>query len=231
MATENQDTNVTFETVDGAAAKATANNFLEKNGKIFGGIAAAFIVLIGGYYLYYSWVQKPHEEEGQNSIYLAQMAFARDSFQLALDGPADESFLGFLDVIEEYSGTDAANIAHYYAGASFLHLGNADQAITFLSEYSGGDQMTQAMVYSMLGDAYSDQGSMDEAISNYEKAASTASNGAISPYVLRKAGLLSEHNNNMEAAKKYFEQAQNEYPLEAKRLGIEKDLIRVTGVY
>ena len=63
-----------------------------------------------------------------NDMFQAQKYFndavngstAKDSlYNLALNG--GEGKFGMLDIIEEYSGTPAANLASYYAGTGYLN--------------------------------------------------------------------------------------------------------------
>ena len=60
-------------------------------------------------------------------IWQAQQAFAIDSLDQALYG-TDVSY-GFLDIIDEYGITESANLAHYYAGISYLRLGQYDLGV------------------------------------------------------------------------------------------------------
>ena len=58
-------------------------------------------------------------------------------FQEALNG--DEQFAGFIEIMNAYSGTNAANLAHYYSGIANLRLGNAEEAIEYLDAFSSND--------------------------------------------------------------------------------------------
>lgn len=210
--------------------KDQANAFFEKYRKLIFGVLAVVIIGGGGYYVYKTFIKGPKEVAAKEAIYTAQRYFELDSFQLALNGK-EGSFSGFIDIIDEYSGTSSANAAYYYAGTCFLYSGNYDEAINFLSNYSSSDEYTQAMAYGMQGDAYSEKGEMDQAISFYEKAANYAPNESLAPYFLRKAGLLAEHSQKDDQAKGYYERIEKEYPLAADKLGIKKDLVRVTKTY
>jgi tetratricopeptide (TPR) repeat protein len=74
-------------------------------------------------------------------------------------------------VIKEYGGTDAGNLARFYAGVSYLRLGDFNNAVKYLKEFSTSQKMVQARAYKLLGDAYSELGKNDDAISHYKKAA------------------------------------------------------------
>lgn len=207
-----------------------ASSAFEKYRKVIYAVLAVVIIGGGGYYIYRAFFKAPKELEAKEAVYMAQRYFELDSFQLALDG-REGSFDGFVALAEQYGGTSAGHSAYYYAGACFLYTGKYDQALDFLSNYSSSDVNTQAMAYGMMGDAHSELGSMDEALSYYEKAANHAANGAVTPYYLRKAGLLCEHTQKNDQAKAFYERIEKEYPKEADKLGVKKDIIRVSGVY
>lgn len=216
--------------VDFDVLKDKANETFQKYKGIITILLAVIVLGGGGYYVYRTWIKAPKEAAANDAIFRAQRYFEIDSFQVALDGKGDE-FSGFLSIIEDYGSTSAGNLAHYYAGACYLYLGNYDQALTFLGGYSGGDDHTQAVAYGMMGDAYYEQGNLDEALNYYEKAAKTSDTEAVSPFFLRKAGLVCEQKEDKERAKAYYERIEKDYPQSADALGIKKDLIRVTGAY
>ena len=51
-------------------------------------------------------------------------------FNLAFNG--GEGKYGFLDIVDEYSGTKAANLANYSIGMSYLNLKEYGNAIMYL---------------------------------------------------------------------------------------------------
>lgn len=216
--------------------KHSAQDWFEQNKNlIYGGIAVVLLLVVGLYW-YFVMHKGPQEAMAQQELYKAQQSFDQDSFAVALNGRnvvgQQGNFIGLLKLIEDYGGTASGNLAYYYAGTSFMHLGNFDQAIKFLENYSGEDEVTQAMAYGMIGDAKSEKGDMEGALSYYKKAANySPKNQAISPYFLRKAGLLSEKQGNTADAKAYYEQIKNDYPETATQMAIEKDIIRVSDSY
>jgi len=96
-------------------------SFLDKyQDKILMGVAA-LLIIVAGYFAYKYLMLAPKEKEAIAEMSQAEMQFEKDSFTLALDNPG-EGYMGFLDIIDEYSGTKAANISKYYAGISYLNL-------------------------------------------------------------------------------------------------------------
>ncbi|NJK87388.1 MAG: tetratricopeptide repeat protein [Bacteroidales bacterium] len=111
----------------------------------------------------------PAEKDAQNEMFMAEKYFEADSFQLALEG--DGSYLGFLDIIDEYSVTKSANLSHYYAGISYLHLGEYEDAIKHLKKFNANDVYISTIAIGAIGDAYQELGELDESVSFYLKAA------------------------------------------------------------
>ena len=67
-------------------------------------------------------------------VYMAEKEFEQNKFQEALD--SDEQYAGLLEIIDSYGGTKTANLAEYYAGVSYLKLGDAEAAIEHLDNFS-----------------------------------------------------------------------------------------------
>ena len=105
--------------VDIVEVRDQAQSFMDANQTyIFGGLVA-LVVLVGGFLAYKNFYKAPKQQEAVAQMYRAQQRFEQDSFALALTNPGG-GFSGFLDIIDEYSGTPAANTAKYYAGVSYL---------------------------------------------------------------------------------------------------------------
>ncbi|MDZ7774475.1 MAG: hypothetical protein U5L09_02100 [Bacteroidales bacterium] len=61
------------------------------------------------------------KKEATSQIFVAERYFEQDSLQLALNG--DGQYPGFVEIADEYGMTKTGNLAHYYAGVSYLKLG------------------------------------------------------------------------------------------------------------
>ena len=157
--------------VDIVDAKDSLQESFEKNKGLILGLIAAFVLVVGGYLFYQYGIMAPKEKAVMESMYKAEYQFSRDSFALALENPGGEAE-GFLDIIENYAGTEAANTAKYYAGVSYLNLGRFEEAIDYLESYSASGKITPAWKQGALGDAHSELGDFDKALSHYKKAAS-----------------------------------------------------------
>ena len=80
------------------------------------------------------------------------MAFEKDSLELALNG--NGLSIGFLDIIDEYGSTKAANLANYYTGLCYLNLGQPADAIGYLDNFKGSDPVLSILAKGAIGDAF-----------------------------------------------------------------------------
>jgi tetratricopeptide (TPR) repeat protein len=133
-------------------------------------ITCVVVVLgVAGYFIYKNYIQKPKEEKSVDAMFRAEEYYRRDSLTQALKG--DGQNFGFLKIIDKYSGTDAGNLACFYAGVCYLKLDDNANAIKYLKKFSTGSKPAQARTYKLLGDAYSDMGNTKEGVEYYKKAA------------------------------------------------------------
>ena len=120
--------------IDVTQSISSVEKFFEENGKALSAFAIALFVVVGAYIAFLKFYQEPREIEAQNEIYPAQQLFEADSFKQAVEGFAGNA--GFLSVAADYSGTKAGEMANYYAGISYLRLGEYDNAIRLLDDFS-----------------------------------------------------------------------------------------------
>jgi tetratricopeptide (TPR) repeat protein len=148
---------------------AKARDFWEKYNKPVMIVCAAIIVLVGGYFIYQNFFKKPEEAKAADAIFKAEEYYRMDSVNLALNG--DGLNPGLLRVIDKFGGTDAGNLARYYAGDCYIKLGENEKAIKYLKKFSTSSKPIQARTYKLLGDANADLGKNSEAFDYYKKAA------------------------------------------------------------
>ncbi len=190
-------------------------------------VVLAGVILFGAWYAYNNFMVAPKQKEAINASWQAQMMFERDSFRSALENPGG-GFDGFLALADKYSSTEAGNSANYYAGVSYLQLGEFDNAIKFLGDFDPAGDLLPIMKFGALGDCYSEKKEYDKAISNYEKAVAAGDNELLTAYYLKKLGMLNEYNNNPEAAKKAYERIKKDYPTSPDSRDIEKYISRTS---
>jgi len=204
-----------FSTLDETASM--TEDFVAKNQKIIIGVVTAIAVVLVGYLAYEKFVVAPNQEEAATEMFVAQQNFqkatdgvASDSlYKLSLNG--SEGKFGFVKIADEYSGTDAGNLANYYAGIAYLNTGKFTEAIDYLSKFKSDDIVLSALAKGAIGDAYSQNKNPKEALEYYIKAAESNKNDFTTPRFLLKAGKIALELENKEDALKYFNDIKENY--------------------
>jgi tetratricopeptide (TPR) repeat protein len=198
--------------------------FLESHYKELLIALGVVIVLIAIFWLGKIYLGKQNEE-AQSQMYMAERYLEMDSLNLALNG--DGNYLGFIDIANDYKYTKSGNLARYCAGICYLHLGQFEDALDYLTRYSKKDKMIGSLAIGAMGDAYVELGDLDQGMAKYIEAADYAKNSFNSPLFLMKAGELHELNGEYDEALKLYERIQNEYPESTEGTSIDKYIARV----
>lgn len=131
-------------------------------------VGAVIVLLVAGFFVYKNMIQKPKETKAADAMFKAEEYYRKDSINQALNGDGQNP--GFLRIISRYSGTDAANLAHFYAGSCYIKLNDNANAIKHLKDFSTDAKQVQQRAYKLLGDASADMGKNAEALDYYKKA-------------------------------------------------------------
>ena len=107
--------------------------FIEKNWKKIAIVLGAVIVIVAGVYAYKHYMAG-QELEAQKAIAGAQTAFAQQQYEQSLKG--EGNMKGFLKIIDEFGGTETANVAKLYAGLAYAKTDKVDEAIKMLEDFS-----------------------------------------------------------------------------------------------
>jgi tetratricopeptide (TPR) repeat protein len=197
-----------FSTLDETASKTEA--FVAKNQNFIIGFVGAVALVTIGYLVYQKFIAEPKQVEAANEMFVAQQNFqqatdgvASDSlYKLSLNG--SEGKFGFIKIADEYSGTDAGNLANYYAGMAYLNTGKYTEAIDYLGKFNSEDIVLGALAKGAIGDAYAQNKEPQKALDNYLKAVAANKNDFTTPRFLLKAGKTALELGKKEDALKYF---------------------------
>ncbi|WP_186757345.1 tetratricopeptide repeat protein [Echinicola salinicaeni] len=201
--------------------------FLKKNSRLVGGILIAGIIVIAGI-LYFQFNNANKDKEAQGEMFQAVYYFEQDSLDFALNGDGVND--GFLKIIDEYSGTNAANLAQFYTGSIYLQNGEFQKAVDHLEEFSSEDFFVQAKAYSLLGDAYVELDNINSAITAYEKAVSYKENKFFTPIYLNKLAIAYEAAGQLEKAIGAYGEIENNYPESYEYTLARKHKARLEGL-
>ncbi|MFD2246698.1 tetratricopeptide repeat protein [Pontibacter ruber] len=192
---------------------AQSEDFVKKNKSKLLGVFAAIAALIVGGFLYYNY-RTTQNQEAQDALFQAVYYFEADSMSKALNG--DGQYDGLLKIADDYSGTDAGNLANFYAGVALLKEGKFAEAQDHLEDFKSDDFLMQARAYSLVGDALLEQGKNKEAADMYKKAADHNANQYFSPQYLMKAGIAYEAGNDFKAAAEVYDKIIKDFVASAE---------------
>jgi len=212
-----ESTKQVFETLDVSASK--TETFVNQYQNYIIGAILSVLLLFSLYYAYDKFITQPKTVESNLEVFTAQKYFDlamkseenKDSlFNLSLNGA--EGKYGFLDIIENFSGTDASNLSYYSAGMAYYNMKKYDLAIEMLENFSSDDEILQSLSLSTIGDAFVQLNQFDDGLSYYEDALSYSQNSFIRPVILIKAGDLAKELDNFNKAAKYYQEIKDDYP-------------------
>ena len=171
---EKSQTAEVFDSLDYTASK-SEQWILKNQNKIFSVIALISLSVLS-YLGYQRFIIEPKETEAISELNQAQYFFElalvsneSDSlFNLALNGAQGK--YGFLDIVDEYSGTKASNLANYSIGMSYLNLKEYDKAIIYLEKFNSDDILLKSISLGTIGDCFSELNQPKKAYEYYQKA-------------------------------------------------------------
>ncbi len=207
---------MTEQTTKGAAEEVSAVSsnseaFFMKNKKAIIGAIVVVLVVIAGIFVYRTYIAAPRAEKASTELAKSQELFNNEQF--------DKASEGFLKIINNYSGTDAANLANLYLGLCYANQNKWQEAVKYLESFScKDDAMISPSAKAALGNAYANTGNIDKAISALKDAASMAdsksindANYSLSATFLIQAGQLLESQNKNDEALKIYKDVKAKY--------------------
>lgn len=184
-------------------------------------MAVVAIVVVASCCIFYKSCEANNTKTALDSEEYAEANFYFDAQQY------EAALESYETVIANYGSTNVGNISKARAGLCNKELGNMDEAIKYLKDYSGSDKVIAPAMYSALGDCQVAIDDYAAAAKNFEKAAELASSVELSPLFLKKAGLCYEKLGDNAKALKQYEAIKKNYPASDMAGAIEKYIIRV----
>lgn len=187
----------------------------------------AFMGTVGFFSFKYS--QQKRNKVAHREMFQAVYYFEQEAFDKALHG--DGIYAGLLDIVKEYRFTQAANLAHFYAGVSYIHQKDYTKAVQHLTKFRANDLLLQARAWALLGDAYAESKNYSLAVTYYMKAAAYKPNKVFTPTYLAKAALAYEAQQAYVAALGCYQRIVQEFPGAAQYRDALKHTARLKAIH
>ena len=214
-----------------------ARGFWEDYNKPVTYIGSAIIILFAAWMVYKYMFKIPKEEKADKIVFVTQKYFtdftnATDSAKILLATKVlngDGTNPGALKIINQYSGTPAANLCEYYAGACYLHLGQFAKSMQYLKKFdANGATQIESRSLGMLGDASAELNKNDDALNYYKKAATVNEKDEFtSSEFLFRAALFAQSTGKTKEAIDLFKKIKTNYPLSQKASDVDRYLAKL----
>ena len=204
-----------------------SEEFVRRNRNLLLGALGLVVLIVAGAFAFYQW-RGSRNEEAQAAMFPATNYFESDSLKQALNGDGQNP--GMLTIADQYSGTKAGNLAHFYAGVALLKQGKFAEAQEQLKKFSSDDMLVQARAYALEGDATMELKNYAEAGDLYLKAANYKTNNLFSPQYLMKAALAQEMAKSYDEAVKTYDRVINEFQTAAEVNDAKRYRARAQGL-
>lgn len=188
-----------------------AANFFNENKTTIFAVLISVIVVIGAL-VGYNFYSASQESEAQQLLAIAEGYYTEGDFDKALNGDSFDLTYGFLSIANDYSGTEAANLAIYYAAVSSFKLGNVEQAIEYVSKFDAPKGILGVGAISFTAKLYQANGSDKLAAELFLKAANWDVNDSTTPYNLYNAAETYFKLANYEKASEIADRIIDEFP-------------------
>lgn len=214
-----------------------AKNFWDQYSKPVTYAGSAVIILLAAFMIYKYMFQIPKQEKADKIVFVTQKYFAQftgttDSSKALIAAKVlngDGTHPGALKIINQYSGSPAANLCQYYAGACYLHLGQFAKSLQYLKDFDAHDAtQIKSRALGMMGDASAELNKKEDAFDYYKKAAAVNEKDEFtsSEYLFR-AALFAQTIGKTKEAIELFKKVKTDYPLSEKAADVDRYLARL----
>lgn len=184
-------------------------------------VVVALILAIPGYIYYH----QQQQEAANQALGQILPTYEQSNYQQALDGT--ESAAGLLAIADDYSRTDAGNLAAFYAADALYQLGEYDRALTYYERFDKGEDFFGASAFAAQAAIYENRGEFQQAGELYERAAEQYENKLTTPRYLLSAGQAYEEAGQYQAAMDAYRRITEEYSDSDQASKAEQYLARV----
>ena len=187
---------------------------------IVGGIVVVILAVVG-----YAFLQSQRGVQAQEELGGIILVYEKGDYRAALDGT--DTATGLLTIIDDYGGSEAGNMARFYAADALFRLGEYDQALEFFQDFDGAADVVGASALAGEAAIHEIKGDDARAGDLYRRAALLVESELKSPDYLMNAGRAYENAGQYEDARDSYLLIQERFPESAQAQGLDFYLGRV----
>ncbi len=180
------------------------------------------VIVVVGAFMGYNFYSDKQEGQAQQLLATAEGYYSDGDYEKALHGDEFELTYGFLAISNDFSGTEAGNLAIYYAAVSSYKLGNIEDALTYLSRYNAPDGILGVGPINFHAKLLLANGSTEKAAETFVQAANWEVNESTTPANLYSAAEAYYKAGNTAKAQEITDQIMEEYPTSSVVIETEK---------
>ena len=206
---------------------ARALDFFDRQRKLVYCIIAGIVVvvlLVVGYVLY----QNRQQDRAVELLGSVVQLYEQGQYNEALNGV--EGTTGLLEIADEFGGTDAGNLAAFYAADALFRLGEYDRSLEYFRDYDPDKSLIGASAIAGQAAIYEIKGDYKRAGDLYRRAALFFENELRSPEYLLQAGRAYEQAGAYGDAQKAYDEIVNRFPDSSVAQGIDFHLARLAAM-
>jgi tetratricopeptide (TPR) repeat protein len=207
------------------SALSKTEQFFEENQKNIIRVVTVLLAAVAIFLAVKRFYLMPRDNEARSQMFVAEQYFETDSFNLALYG--DGNYSGFIEIMDDYGLTKAANLCRYYSGICYLKLGEYEDALSYLKKFRSRDKMVAPVAEGAKGDAYIELGDLQKGLKYYLKAASKSKNNFTTPIYMMKAAQVYENLKEYDKAVDLYTKIKSEFVDYARNNNIDKYIARL----
>lgn len=189
---------------------------------IFGGIC-----LIVALSLYWNYSQASDNEVATSEMAMAVSRYEAGEYAVALDG--DINFTGLLEVADEYGGTDAGNLAKFYAADALFRLAEFGRALPLFQDVKKDANYIGASALAGEAAIHEINGEYETAGDLFVRSANLFNSAVAGPEYLLSAGRAYEKAGSLDKARRAYEQVREDYPTAVQARDIDFYIGRATA--
>lgn len=186
------------------------------------GIGLLALILAAPGYMYY---QQQQEKQANKQLGQILPSYEQGNLDQALNGTEQQA--GLLAIADGYEGTDAGNLAAFYAASALYQQEKYDKALQYYQQFEKGNDYIGASAYAAEASIYESRGQFGKAASTYEQAAAQYSNELTAPRYLLEAGQAYEDAGDYSAAEAVYQKIEEKYAESDEAEEVERYLARV----